>query len=270
MACVLALHQQYPPRTARRVALHRPGRDPVKGGPVADRRPSSPGRSLSDTAYRLLRERILACELGPGERVTERGAAAALDLGLSPVRDALTRLAQDGLVQVIPRKGYRVTPLTLKSVDDLFHTWALLGPEIARLGVARADPEQAAHLVRLADEGSRALVGAPGPQRAARFIDHADALFDLLAVTTGNDKLIEVYRSLSGEMSRVWTVILTADPLVDGAPGLAGWEQVIERRDGDGAAAIARGFIQASHASAMRVLRRWPSVRDSEVVPLRS
>src|SRR4051812_15077038 len=85
----------------------------------------------SDAAYRMLRKRILTCELCPGQWFTERRSAVELGLGLSPVRGALTRLVQDGLVQSVPAKGYRVTPLTLKSVKDLFTTWALLIPEMA-------------------------------------------------------------------------------------------------------------------------------------------
>jgi DNA-binding GntR family transcriptional regulator len=238
--------------------------------PVADRRARTSGRPLSDTAYQLLRDRILSCELAPGDRLTERGTAEALQLGLSPVRDALTRLAQDGLVQVLPRKGYRVTPLTLKSVDDLFLAWGLIGPEIARLGVARAGADDAARLLRLVTENRQVLDRAPGQSRAARFIELADELFDLLAVLSDNERMLAVYRSLTGEMSRVWTIILRADPAVDLAGVTADWQELIERRDEDRAADLARRFIRASHTSVMRVLASWPSVRESVVVPLRT
>jgi DNA-binding GntR family transcriptional regulator len=228
------------------------------------------GRPLSDAAYRTLREHILTCRLSPGERLTERSAAAQLDLGLSPVRHALTRLIQDRLVQIVPPKGYRVAPLTVKSVDDLFSVWLLIGPAIARLGVTQASPDQAAELRRLVAEADRALSEEPGSNSAARFIPLADRTFDLLAVAAGNDRLLEVYRSLAGEMSRVWTLVLTADPVQDELLSVtAGWGPAVDRRDGDRAAQLAGGFITASHAAAMRVLRNWPSVRASQVIPLR-
>lgn len=171
---------------------------------------------------------------------------------------------------MIPRKGYRVTPLTVKSVDDLFHAWVLIGPEIARLGVTRADEEQATALRRLVADADRALTAAPAGDRAARFIELADEMFDLLAVATDNDRLLEIYRSLSGEMSRVWTLILTVAPDHEGLQAAnAGWEPSIEERDGEHAARIARAFIQASHTAAMRALQNLPSIRHSEVVPLR-
>ena len=132
---------------------------------MAIKQAATPGRPLSEAAYRTLRERVLTCKLSPGARLTERGTAAELGLGLSPVRHALTRLIQDGLVQVIPLKGYRVAPLTVRSVDDLFNVWLLLGPEIARLGVTQADPGQAAEL----RPGRR---GRPGPRPDTRQGQH--------------------------------------------------------------------------------------------------
>ena len=230
----------------------------------------TPGRSLSGTAYEALRHRIITCELAPGERLTERRTAAELGLGLSPVRDALTRLVQDGLLQVAPRKGYRVTPLTVKSVDDLFTAWVLIGPEIARLGVSRAGLEQGEALRRLFAEIDRALGTAPVHDGATRFIELANEAFDLLAIAADNDRMLEIFRSLAGEMSRLWTVILTADVEHEVLQvANAGWDSIIDEHDGERAAGNAHAFIRASHAAAMRVLRAWPSVRNSEVVPLR-
>jgi DNA-binding GntR family transcriptional regulator len=229
-----------------------------------------PSQSLSEAAYGLLRERVLTCQLSPGELITERRAAAELGFGLSPVRHALTRLIQDGLVKVVPAKGYRVTPLTVKSVDDLFRVWLLLGPAIARLGVTQADSAQTAELLRLVADADQALARTPGGDGAAQFIAAADDTFDLLAVAAGNDRLLEVYRSLAGEMSRVWSLVLTVDPIQDVLlSATADWHPAISQRDGDRAEQLAQEFIEVSHAAALRVLRSWPSVRASQVIPLR-
>lgn len=237
---------------------------------MAIKQVTPPGRPLSEMAYRTLRERVLTCELSPGERLTERRAAVELGLGLSPVRHALTRLTQDGLIQIIPPKGYRVAPLTVKSVDDLFNAWLLLGPVIARLGVTQASPDQVARLHRLIADADAALAQTPSRDGVAQFIVLADRTFDLLAIAAGNDRLLEVYRSLAGQMSRVWTLVLTTDPIQDELmSATADWRPVIDQQDGNGAAQLAREFIEASHAAALRVLRRSPSVGVSQVVPLR-
>ena len=87
--------------------------------------------SRADEAYVALRERIVDCLLAPGLRITERQLAADLGIGLTPVRQALTRLDSENLVRTLPRRGYQVTPLTLGSVNELFQVWRILGPAIA-------------------------------------------------------------------------------------------------------------------------------------------
>ena len=71
-------------------------------------------------------------------------------------------------------------------------------------------------------------------------------------------------------MSRVWTLVLTVDPVQDVLlAATEDWRPVIDHRDGDHAARLAREFIEASHAAAVRVLRSWPSVSAGQVIPLR-
>ena len=83
--------------------------------PAEDSRPAS----LADEAYAALRDRIVDCRLAPGLRVTEKQLAAELGVGHTPVRQALARLDNDGLVKTLPRRGYQITPLTIESVNEL-------------------------------------------------------------------------------------------------------------------------------------------------------
>lgn len=211
----------------------------------------------------------MTCELVPGQCLTERRSAVGVGLGLPPVRDALTRLVRDGLVQAVPPHLYRVTPLTLKSVNDLFTVWALLGPEMAALGTSRADPEQAAELRQLLVDGNAVLAGPLDRDRVVRFVDITEQVFDLLAVASRNDRLIEVYRSLAGEMWRVMTLILIAADSVDTflAAGVT-WDSTIDRRDALTATRIARDVTAATRVSAIRVLGNWPKIGDGVVLPL--
>ncbi len=124
--------------------------------------PSEPRVSLGEAAYRRVRGDIISCRLAPGQRLTEKQLATDIGLGISPVRDALTRLSHEGLVLTLPRKGYQVAPLTPKSIDDLFVVWEIVGPELVRLGIRQATEEQIAAakagfkgLDRLAGEGGR-------------------------------------------------------------------------------------------------------------------
>jgi DNA-binding GntR family transcriptional regulator len=192
-------------------------------------------------------------------------------LGVSPIRDALTRLDHDGLVKTVPRKGYQVTPLTVKTVDDLFTLWRIIGPEIARLGIEQGTPEQLervdALFASIVDVQHRATTAG---EEALRRIEVANAMFDVLAEATGNEYLVGLYRRLSGDMSRVWALVYenelatTASFVEDQT-----WVDVVRRRDGAGAVAYTRRYIEQSHERILHILSRWPSVVSSEVIPIR-
>ncbi|MFD5544879.1 GntR family transcriptional regulator [Streptomyces sp. NPDC127079] len=223
----------------------------------------------SETVYRMLRNRIMTCELVPGQMLTARGCAVELGLGLCTIRDALTHLARDGLVQTVPHNGYRITPLTLKSVNDLSALWALLCPELAALGISRADPKQVAELRRLMTDATTALAGPLDRDHIVRFIDLTGRAFDLLAVASHNEQFVEVYRSLASELWRIFTVILIAADSVDTLQATtATWHSAIDRRDGLTATRIVREVTTATRASAMDVLGDCPKIGDNVVVPL--
>jgi DNA-binding GntR family transcriptional regulator len=72
-------------------------------------RPTRPAR-WSMTAYEQIRRRILDNVWPPGHRALEQEVALALGMSRTPVREALVRLQNEGLVEVVPRHGMRVLP----------------------------------------------------------------------------------------------------------------------------------------------------------------
>lgn len=75
-----------------------------------------------DVAYQRLRQQIVSLQLEPGSQVDELSLSKMLDLGRTPIREALQRLAQDNLVTVIPRKGTIITAINvaeLREVEEL-------------------------------------------------------------------------------------------------------------------------------------------------------
>lgn len=158
--------------------------------------------TLSDQAYALLRERIVSLKMPPRMRFTEREISEETGFGAMPVREALDRLNHDGLVETIPRRGYRVAGLTLKSVDDFFTVWSAVSPLIIQLGQERMTPEQAAALDAIQNELMRAVRKAKlNPEDWIRLSRHR---FDLLAEATRNPPLQAIYRNLSAEMDRIF------------------------------------------------------------------
>lgn len=221
--------------------------------------------SLSEAAYRWLRREIVLCRLQPAERFTEKGLAARSGYGSSPLRSALTRLEQDGLVRTLPRKGYEVTPLTVKSIDDLFEIWEILGPEVVRHGIARATPPQRDEIVRgfeLVDELARAT---PGGDTAIHLVDTLDATFTLLADATRNTYQAKFFRHLSAEMLRVWLVLLTNEPSAAALQPIEFWRHnILVETDGDAIADASRRTITNARLAALRLVARRPEITNGQ------
>lgn len=159
-------------------------------------------QTLADQAYALLRQRIVSLKMPPRLRFTEREISGETGFGAMPVREALDRLNHDGLVETIPRRGYRVAALTLKSVDDFFTVWSVVSPLIIRLARERATPEQTAALDDIHQQHSRAVKKAKfDPEQ---WIQMSRQRFDLLVAATRNPQLEAIYRKLSAEMDRIF------------------------------------------------------------------
>ena len=99
-------------------------------------------RLLRETVYEQLRAEMISCKLAPGTEIREAELAARFDMSKSPVRDALMRLEREGLVITLPRQGYRVAPVSLTDVLDMFHLRAALERACMERIVLYASDEQ--------------------------------------------------------------------------------------------------------------------------------
>jgi DNA-binding GntR family transcriptional regulator len=99
---------------------------------------SQPGVSLVDAAYAQIRQRILDNVWPPGHRALEQEVALALGMSRTPVREALMRLAGDGLVEVIPRHGMRVLPVSPTDMSEIYQILTALECMAAELLARRA------------------------------------------------------------------------------------------------------------------------------------
>src|SRR5512138_2118092 len=95
--------------------------------------PTAETRLLRVDIFHELRQDILACRLAPGAELREGELAERFSVSKSPVRDALSRLVQEGLVHVMPRQGYRVAPISLRDARDMFAYRAVLEGACARI-----------------------------------------------------------------------------------------------------------------------------------------
>jgi DNA-binding GntR family transcriptional regulator len=117
----------------------------------------------ADRALAALRELILDGDLRPGTRLGEVELADRLGVSRTPVREALTRLAAEGLVEIAPNRGARVATWTVAELEGVFDLRASLEPQLTGFAVARAGAEDVAALEELAQR--MLAVGTPGPDQ---------------------------------------------------------------------------------------------------------
>lgn len=111
---------------------------------------------LTELAYALLEERIVRLELAPGETVTEQQLVQQVGIGRTPVREALQRLAREGLVRILPRKGIVVSPIDPDAQLRLLDVRREVERLVARLAARNATTEERARFAELAIAFERA------------------------------------------------------------------------------------------------------------------
>src|SRR5262245_7128299 len=154
---------------------------------------------LTDRAYERIRHDIISCAIAPGTEISETQLCAHYRLGKAPVRMALNRLAHDGLVRAMPRRGYMVTPVTVRDIHDVFELRLMLEPVAARMAAGKVDTQK----LQALDETCRAGY-QPGDLRStSRFLDANKAFHVAIAQATGNVRLAGAIEQLLDEMTRL-------------------------------------------------------------------
>jgi DNA-binding GntR family transcriptional regulator len=122
-------------------------------------RPRGPGPSLADRIHEALRDAILTGDLAPGSRVVELEIAATMGTSQGPVREALQRLAREGLVTRHARTSTLVTRVSTEEMHEVFETRALIETFAVRRLARTITPEQlheaGAALERMKDAAAR-------------------------------------------------------------------------------------------------------------------
>src|SRR6516225_3695634 len=106
----------------------------------AEPRSVAPSRaeSLTEQAYRLIEEEIVTLRLKPGDILSEQMLSAGLQIGRTPIREALQRLAREGLVTILPRKGILVSDINPRHQLLLLEVRRELERLLCRAGAERA------------------------------------------------------------------------------------------------------------------------------------
>jgi len=103
-------------------------------------KPERVSAPLADNAYRAIRSRILDNVWPPGHQALEQALALELGMSRTPVREALVRLQNEGLVEIVPRHGARVLPVSPSDMQEIYEILTSLEAMAAELAARRRPP----------------------------------------------------------------------------------------------------------------------------------
>ncbi len=158
--------------------------------------------SLTDIAYNQLEEMIATLQLEPGAVLSELELGERLQIGRTPVRESLHRLAREGLVTILPRKGILVTDINPGKQLLALEVRRELERLMARTGAARSTDAERKQFRRIA----KGMRQAAGKNDDVKFMRHDKELNALIAQASHNEYATRAMQAMQGLSRRFWYV----------------------------------------------------------------
>ncbi|HKY18390.1 MAG TPA: GntR family transcriptional regulator, partial [Rhizomicrobium sp.] len=213
------------------------------------------GTRLDEWSPRLLKSRlyqrilvdIIIGTLAPGEQLDENALARRYGGGLAGIREALARLALEGLVVRRARVGTAVAPLDLMGAREAFEARRLIEVHCAGLAAAHASDEEIAGIRATLDDGEAAI--QDNDQAALAAMD--EAFHVAVAAASGNRSLAKMVVTLHHQTARYWLYAMRGPASDDGMAALNEHRGLAE--------AIASRDIERARAEMLKVLGDFPA-----------
>jgi DNA-binding GntR family transcriptional regulator len=218
---------------------------------------SSERLSQTHRAYLEIRRRILESEMPPNAQYLEQELADELNMSRTPVREALIRLSDERLVEVRPRHGARVLPVSVRDMREIYELLAELEAMAARVLAERGLSRE--ELMRI--EQVVADMDASLARNDLLAWARNDEIFHALLVEfSGNSRLSQIVGMFRDQAHRLrmQTLRLRPKPTASNRDHAAVVE-AIRKRDGEAAAAIHRRHRQQAGAMLLKLLAQYGS-----------
>lgn len=152
--------------------------------------------NVSEQIYRLLLARIISQEFEPGQKLSVPELAEGFRVSRTPIKEAIDRLALEGLVNVIPRRGSFVSDVTPESIEDLFGVRIMMEQYAADVAVEHATVEDDARIKRHLSALKKCVRGESYSD-FNEFLE-LDGNFHLqLLLLARNELLVELFNSIN-------------------------------------------------------------------------
>ncbi len=220
-------------KTSKAAAKARAGKEPKHDGGA----PSS----LTEQAYQAIKEKVITLYFLPGQYLNEGAICKLLNLGRTPVHQALQRLQLEGLIDVVPRKGVIIQPDSISQVLEFLDARLAVEGEIARLAAERATETDSKELQQILDDRSRSDNGASAIDA---FVECDRAFHSKVSEISRNRVLGDFAKSLHERCTRSWYLHLWQTLDTEGSDKQhRRILKAIKAHDGDGATKAMREHL---------------------------
>ena len=182
---------------------------------------------------------IVRLDLAPGAVIRDDDLQTRLDMGRTPIREALQRLVRDQFVTVIPRRGMYVSGIDVSELALLYETRAILEPYAARLACARGSAEHW-------EQMTAALALAVPATKARELIEIDQHCHEIVWQAADNRFLTDTLDMMYAPSDRLWHINLAdVDDMANAVNEHREIRDALSSRDGDRAAALTEAHIRA-------------------------
>ena len=222
--------------------------------------------NLSARVYSQIKQLILCNEIMPGQKLHHQQLSERLGVSRTPVREALTRLVQEGYVSFLPNRGFTCKEIRLQEAEELYELRESLEAFAVEKAVEKLTDYSLAEL--------RQKMASYGQDVQNRFtrerLVYDQDVHLTIAQIAGNETL---QNTLSHVFERI-VLKRRTDGIYDPARGLTAHQEHVElldamaRRDAQAAVAIVRGHIQAGKKNVLADLRQRQAIRELRPVEI--
>lgn len=168
---------------------------------------SAPAQTSSQRVYRRLKHDIVTCALTPGSSLSEQALCRRYHTSRTPIREACHHLEKDGLIKIVPFRGYFVASLTMAEYHALNELQMIVEPAAAALAAERVSPDQAKQIRKLAEYGYRV-----GDQKSYYdFLERNYRFHAAIAEASANDALLKVVSEVHTRLMRFFFLVISVD-----------------------------------------------------------
>lgn len=161
--------------------------------------------SLKQQAYQTIRTKILNCEYAPNSYLNEEQLCKEINVSRTPIRDALSRLEQENLIKILPKKGVVVAPLNINEINMIYETRILLEPYILATYGNRIDDNHFNELKNIISESDSLikLITTFSSADLSKIHELDDAFHKLIVCSSENPYFIQCYKNMSAQNTRL-------------------------------------------------------------------